>query len=132
MDLISNLNNRGCVKTSSVDDVVALVFSCHLSSQKKKKKENKKPLWKDKFHPEQSYSRLHSLAVAGHVHLQIIRVIQHFGAEQIVLQVAPQLCKLEQLTVIEYGPAGRKRHKRGILKESVHPISQMFFSKWSF
>ena len=90
MDLISTLTTWPCL------------FSAPVTSNHKKRK----------FHPEQSYSRLHSLAVAGHVHLQVIRIIQHFDSKQVVLQVTPQLCKLEQLAVVEYGPAGRKRHRR--------------------
>lgn len=66
----------------------------------------KKP---DKFNPDQCYSRLHSLAVTGHVHLQVIRVVQHLGSKQIILQVTPQLRKLEQFTIIKYSPAGRVR-----------------------
>lgn len=67
---------------------------------------HKKP---DKFNPDQCYSRLHSLAVTGHVHLHVIRVVQHLDSKKIILQVTPQLRKLKQFTIIKYSPAGRVR-----------------------
>lgn len=64
---------------------------------------------KDEFNPDQCDSRLDSLAVTGHVHLQVIRVVQHLGSKQIVLQVTPQFSKLQQFSLIKYGPAGKQQ-----------------------
>ena len=56
-------------------------------------------------------SRLHTLAVTGHVHRQVVRVVQHLGAKQVVLQVAALLSELQQLPVVKDGPA----EQRGML-----------------
>lgn len=58
---------------------------------------------------EERHSRLDSLAVAGHVHVQVVRVVQHLYSKQVVLQVAAQLGELEQFPFIEYSPAARVR-----------------------
>lgn len=58
--------------------------------------------------PDQGSSPLHSLAVTGHVHLRVERVVQHLRSKQVVLQVAPQLRKLKQFPLIKYGPSGRE------------------------
>lgn len=54
------------------------------------------------------HSRLHSLAVAGHVHCRVIRIIQRLHSKQVVLQVTPQLGKIKQLAFIKYRPAERE------------------------
>lgn len=54
------------------------------------------------------YSRLHPLAVAGHVHLQAVGVVQHLRSKQIVLQVTPHLSKLQQLPLVKDSPAGNQ------------------------
>lgn len=50
------------------------------------------------------YSQLDSLAVTGHVHFQVKRVVQHLYSKQIILQVTPQISKLKQFTLIKYCP----------------------------
>lgn len=60
----------------------------------------------EKMSLTQCHSRLHSLAVTGHVHIQVVRVVQHLGSKQVVLEVTAQLGKLQQLAFIEYSPAG--------------------------
>lgn len=69
----------------------------------------KKSQRRDQCNPDQRYSRLHSLAVTGHVHLQVVRVVQHLRSKQIVLQITPQLRELKQFTIIKYSPAGREQ-----------------------
>lgn len=63
------------------------------------------------IHKRKLYSRLHSLVVAGHVHVQVIWIVQHLRSKQIVLQVTPRLSELEQLTLIAYCPAKRGKTK---------------------
>ena len=90
------VEHRGYIKkkkSPSVDDLFTLL------SQKLHRK--------DDFNPDQCYSRLHSLAVAGHVDSHVVRVVQHLCSEQVVLQVTTQLRKLKQFTIVKEGPAGR-------------------------
>lgn len=65
------------------------------------------------------HSRLDSLAVAGHVHGRVIRIVQRLHSKQVILQVAPQLRKIKQLSFIKYSPTERVRILVTCLKRAV-------------
>ena len=60
------------------------------------------------MHDTKAYSRLHPLTVTGHVNLQVKGVVQHLRSEQVVLQIAAQLGKLQQLAIVKDGPEEQK------------------------
>lgn len=66
-----------------------------------------------------SHSRLDSLAVTGHVHGRVMRVVQRLHSKQVVLQVTPQLRKIKQLSFIKYSPTERVRILVTSLKRAV-------------